>query len=130
MPLLKNKRRVEEGNSRDNIVENPIYQNSISKHRKKTKTQYLLQILKNLIKIFLKNQGLMAIRHKYNPQIYLNPKKVGKSLHVEPKYLLLSNQKKITKRGKTLTIQKPKGMTSKVQPYGYSISIIYTPVLL
>ena len=54
MLLIKNKRLVEEGNSWDNIVENPIYQNSISKNRTKTETQYLLQILKNWIKNIFK----------------------------------------------------------------------------
>ena len=52
------------------------------------------------------------MRYIDEPQIYLNPKKVSKSLQVALKCLLLSNQKDILKRGMTLTIQKPKGTTS------------------
>ena len=60
----------------------------------------------------LQFQGLVAMRYIDEPQIYLNPKKVSKSLQVALKCLLLSNQKDIPKRGMTLTIQKPKGTTS------------------
>ena len=65
------------------------------------------------------------MRYIDEPQIYLNTKNVSKSLQIATKWLLLSNQKKILKRGMTYTIQKPKGTTFKVEPLSFSKYNIY-----
>ena len=49
----------------------------------------------------LQCQGLVAMRFVDYAQIYLNPQKVRNCLQPAPKSLLLSNQKKILKRGMT-----------------------------
>ena len=70
------------------------------------------------------------MRHIDQPQIYLNPKKVSKSLQVAPN-CPNCNQKKVLKLGITYTKQNPKGKALKVQSYSYSKSIKYlldTPV--
>ena len=68
----------------------------------------------------LQFQELVAMRYIEWPDIYLNPKKISNSLQLAPKYLLLSNQKTILKRGMAFTKKKPKDTTLKVQPYNYS----------